>query len=137
MSEQLDRFARGKLSPAESRELARQSLDNHDLFDELTSAAIARRGPAGRANRQITGPRVALLATAAAIIAGAVLYAPRPGAAPAMRTARFFAERTPTAASPAPQGRYARWPAAQPRSILGRWMGWRRARTWMSGATLR
>jgi hypothetical protein len=87
MSEQLDRFARGKLSPAESRKLARQSLDNHDLFDELTSAAIARRGPAGRANRQITGPRVALLATAAAIIAGAVLYAPRPGAAPARQAA--------------------------------------------------
>ncbi len=40
--EQLDRFARGELSPAESRELARQSLDDPQLFDDLTATATAR-----------------------------------------------------------------------------------------------
>jgi hypothetical protein len=76
MGESLDRFARGKLSPAESRELAQKALDDHDLFDELTSTALARRGFAARARQQITWPRVAILATAAAVIAGVALYAP-------------------------------------------------------------
>jgi len=76
MGEKLDRFARGKLSPAESRALAQKALDDHDLFDQLTSAALAKRGFAARARQQITWPRVAILATAAAIIAGVALYAP-------------------------------------------------------------
>ena len=54
MSEKLDRFARGKLSPSESRELAQQALGDHDLFDELTSTAVAKRGFAARARNQIT-----------------------------------------------------------------------------------
>ena len=77
MSEKLDRFARGKLSPSESRELAQQALGDHDLFDELTSTAVAKRGFAARARNQITWPRVAILATAAAVILGVALYAPR------------------------------------------------------------
>jgi len=76
MSEKLDRFAGGKLSPAESRELAQQALDDHALFDELTSAAVARR--------QIKWPRTALLAAAAAIVAGVALYVPQRKAAPAI-----------------------------------------------------
>lgn len=72
----LDRFARGELSPAESRELAQQALGDHDLFDELTSTAIARRGLATRGRKLITWPRIAILAAAAAIIVGVVLRVP-------------------------------------------------------------
>jgi hypothetical protein len=74
----LDRFARGELSPAESRELAQQSLGDHDLFDELTAASIARRGLATRDRKRITWPRIATFAAvAAAIIVGVVLRAPQ------------------------------------------------------------
>jgi hypothetical protein len=90
MSDKLDRFARGKLSPAESRELAQQALDDHDLFDQLTSASLARRGPAARARRQFTWPRMALLATAAAIVAGVALYVPQRKAAPVRTAAAIF-----------------------------------------------
>jgi hypothetical protein len=74
----LDRFARGELSPAESRELAQQALDNHDLFDELTATAIARRGLETRGRKRIPWPRIAaFVAVAAAIIVGVLMRAPR------------------------------------------------------------
>jgi tetratricopeptide (TPR) repeat protein len=70
----LDRFARGELSAAESRGLAEEALGDHDLFAELTSTAIARTElpHLGRANR--TWPRIAIIAAAAAVILGAILY---------------------------------------------------------------
>src|SRR4051794_36770174 len=78
MSEQLDRFARGELSPRESRELAQQALRDGDLFDELTATAIARRGLTARPKKAILWPRIAIFAAAAAVVAGAVaVYAPR------------------------------------------------------------
>src|SRR5260370_30799810 len=73
----LDRFARGELSPAESRDLAQQALGDHDLFDELTATAIARRGLATRGRKLITWPRIAIFAAAAAVIVGVVLRAPQ------------------------------------------------------------
>ena len=73
----LDRFARGELPPAESRDLAQQALGDHDLFDELTATAIARRGLATRGRKRITWPRIAIIAAAAAaVIMGVVLRAP-------------------------------------------------------------
>jgi len=83
MSEKpLDRFARGELPPSESRDLAQRSLGDHDLFDELTSMAIARRGLAARGRKLITWPRIAIFAAAAAIIIGVALYAPHPNSEP-------------------------------------------------------
>jgi hypothetical protein len=77
MSEQmLDRFARGELPPAESRELAQKALGDGDLFAELTSTAIARHGLATRKRKTITRPRIVILAAAAAVILAVVLYAP-------------------------------------------------------------
>jgi hypothetical protein len=73
----LNRFARGELSSAESRELAQEALRDHDLFDELTSTAIARRGLATREKKQIRWPRIAIFAAAAAAIAGIMVYAPQ------------------------------------------------------------
>jgi hypothetical protein len=77
MTDNLDRFARGELPPAESRDLAQQALGDHDLFDELTSTAIARRGLATRGRKQITWPRIAMIGVAAAVILGVVLRMPR------------------------------------------------------------
>jgi len=82
MNEEIvDRFARGDLSPAESRDLAQRALGNHDLFDELTSTAIAKHGLAPRGKRRIW-PRIAILAAAAAVILGVVLNAPRRNSQP-------------------------------------------------------
>ena len=83
MSEKLGRFARGELSPAESRDLAQQALGDHELFDQLTETAIARRGRAARGRQQLAWPRIAMFASAAAVVVGAVaLYAPRPNSQP-------------------------------------------------------
>ena len=46
--EKTDRFARGDLTPAESRDLAQQALDDPELFDDLTSTALARTAWARR-----------------------------------------------------------------------------------------
>jgi tetratricopeptide (TPR) repeat protein len=78
----LDRFARGELSPAESRDLAQQALDDHDLYDELTSTGIARRGLATRGRKRISWPRSAIFLAAAAVIVGVVLRAPQRNSEP-------------------------------------------------------
>jgi len=65
--EKLDRFARGELSPMESRELARKSLDDPELFEKLTYTAVARTGLADRRRRKWP-LAVALLAAAAVMI---------------------------------------------------------------------
>lgn len=92
MSEKLDRFARGELSPAESRDLAQQALGDHDLFDELMSTAIARRGLAVRVRQQIAWPRIAIFTAAAAVIVGVVvLNAPRRNSEPVKQVAAISA----------------------------------------------
>jgi tetratricopeptide (TPR) repeat protein len=42
MTDRIDRYARGELSPQEARALAQESLDSPALFDELTDAALAK-----------------------------------------------------------------------------------------------
>src|SRR5882724_7934739 len=37
-----DRYVRGELNPAESRELAQKALGDPELFEELTSIALAK-----------------------------------------------------------------------------------------------
>ncbi len=74
MSDQLDRFARGDLSPAEARKLAQKALDDPDLFDELTGIAIARTARPRRPRTVLTWPRVAIMAAAAGVILTVALY---------------------------------------------------------------
>ena len=62
-----DRFARGELSPAESRDLARKALDDPELFDELTYTAVAGAELQSRPRRIEVRPVYAVLATAAAV----------------------------------------------------------------------
>jgi hypothetical protein len=42
MTDRIDRYMRGELSPQEARALAQASLDSPALFDELTDAALAK-----------------------------------------------------------------------------------------------
>ena len=42
MTDRIDRYVRGELSPEEARALAQESLDSPALFDELTDAALAK-----------------------------------------------------------------------------------------------
>jgi hypothetical protein len=42
MTDRIDRYVRDELSPQEARALAQASLDSPELFDELTSAALAK-----------------------------------------------------------------------------------------------
>lgn len=42
MTDRIDRYVRGELSPQEARTLAQASLDSPDLFDELTDSALAK-----------------------------------------------------------------------------------------------
>jgi len=42
MTDRIDRYVRGELSPEEARALAQASLDSPALFDELTGAALAK-----------------------------------------------------------------------------------------------
>ena len=42
MTDRIDRYMRGELSPQEARALAQESLDSGALFDELTDAALAK-----------------------------------------------------------------------------------------------
>jgi hypothetical protein len=42
MTDRIDRYVRGELSPQEARALAQESLDSPALFDELTDAALAK-----------------------------------------------------------------------------------------------
>jgi hypothetical protein len=72
----LDRFARGELSPAESRDLAQQALGDHNLFADLTATAIARHGLPIREHKRVTWPRIAIIGVAAAVILGVVVPMP-------------------------------------------------------------
>ena len=67
--EKTDRFARGDLTPAESRDLAQQALDDPELFDDLTSTALARTAWARSRRSRIISPRIALIVAAAAAVA--------------------------------------------------------------------
>jgi hypothetical protein len=87
--EQLDRFARGELTPAESRDLAQRALDDPELFDELTSTALARTALRRSRPFSFTWPRIAwMVETAAAVsILTVALYLPRRPAPLPARTA--------------------------------------------------
>lgn len=74
----LDRFARGDLSPLESRELARKALDDSELFEDLTSMAVARAGLQRRGRQIAIWPGIAILAAAAIVILAVALHTPRP-----------------------------------------------------------
>jgi tetratricopeptide (TPR) repeat protein len=92
IDDQLDRYARGELTAAEARELAQKSLDDTELFEDLTNSAVAKAavssqtawehfGRAGSGAKIVRFPRkfrvlVAGAAAAAAIILVLLLNRP-------------------------------------------------------------
>jgi len=81
MTGRIDRYVRGELTAEEGRELAQASLDSAELFEELTSLALAKRafsqpGPAGKIVRfpGVRFPRGARFLIAGAAAAAALVW---------------------------------------------------------------
>jgi hypothetical protein len=76
MTDRIDRYVRGELSPQEARALAQESLDSPALFDELTDAALAKAALSPQTVRAASVARfprkVAIFFTAAAAAAALV-----------------------------------------------------------------
>jgi tetratricopeptide (TPR) repeat protein len=75
--QQLDRYVRGDLTAAEARELARKSLDDPDLFEDLTASALAAAAlSAPSATGQLEQPKIVRFPRLARfVIAGAAAAA--------------------------------------------------------------
>ena len=82
--DQIDRYVRGELSPAEARELAQASLDSPELFEELSDSALAKAALCSRplpSDKVVRFPRKAWIAVAgvAAAVVLISLAVVRPG----------------------------------------------------------
>ncbi len=75
MTDRIDRYVRGELSPLEERALAQESLDSPALFDELTDAALAKAALNPRTVRtaKVIGIRRKTAVLAGGLAAAAVL----------------------------------------------------------------
>jgi tetratricopeptide (TPR) repeat protein len=95
LEDQLDRHARGELTAAEARDLAQKSLDDPELFDDLTYSALAKK-----AISEHRFPRktrfVAMIAAAAAVLVLVSLYSMRSLLNPAPRSPSIRAVSEPT-----------------------------------------
>jgi Flp pilus assembly protein TadD len=79
MREELDRFARGELSPVEARELAQESLESPFLFEDLTAIALAKTAVASvpvpaEPTRRAWWRVPMMVATTASLVVGAVAF---------------------------------------------------------------
>jgi tetratricopeptide (TPR) repeat protein len=72
MTDRVDRYMRGELSPEEARALAQASLDSPNLFDELTDAALAK---AALNPRTLRAASVIRIRRKTAVIAGGLAAA--------------------------------------------------------------
>jgi hypothetical protein len=55
--DRIDCYVRGELAAAEARELAQESLDDPELFEDLTCSALAKAAVSARsAGRQLEPP---------------------------------------------------------------------------------
>lgn len=72
MTDRIDRYVRGELSPQEARALAQESLDSPALFDELTDAALAK---AALNPNTVRAARVIRIRRKTAVIAGGLAAA--------------------------------------------------------------
>src|SRR5580658_7806103 len=92
LDDSIDRYARRELTPAEARELAQKSLDDPELFEDLTASALAAAAAAAPSAKVIRFPRKFMVAgaVAAAVVVLIAVYSVRrsqpsqPHAAPAL-----------------------------------------------------
>jgi hypothetical protein len=102
LEDRIDRYVRGELTAAEARELAQKSLDDPELFENLTFSALAKAAVADPSVAKVVRfPRkTQVLAGAGAIAAAAIvavtLYSLRPPSVPNQ------APRISTASTPKP-----------------------------------
>jgi hypothetical protein len=85
MSDRIDRYVRGELSPQEARALAQDSLDSQALFDELTDAALAKaalNSPTVRAGNVVRFPRKVAYLFAGVAAAAALIWISLPHRTP-------------------------------------------------------
>ena len=81
MTDRIDRYVRGELSPQEARTLAQESLDSPALFDELTDAALAKAAMSPQTVRVASVarfPRKAAIFFAGAAAAAALVWVSLP-----------------------------------------------------------
>ena len=69
----MDRYVRRELTPAEARELAQKSLDDSDLFEDLTASALVTAALARPPAKVVRFPRRTRFVIAAAAAAAAVV----------------------------------------------------------------
>ena len=89
MSDRIDRYARGELSPQEARTLAQDSLDSSELFDELTDAALAKaalNSHTVRAGNVVRFPRKVAYLFAGIAAAAALIWISMPRRTPPLAT---------------------------------------------------
>jgi tetratricopeptide (TPR) repeat protein len=101
--DRIDRFARGELTATEARELAQDSLDTPELFEQLTHSAVAKSGLTAESlarDRVVHFPKtarwIAAGATAAAALVVATVLLMRDASAPsrsAITPALWFAAK--------------------------------------------
>jgi tetratricopeptide (TPR) repeat protein len=90
--ERMDRFACGELTPSEARALAQQSLDDPDLFEELTATALARKAVSIRRDSLGRRNRIVVFgAIAAALIVAIAVYSLRLSRREPLKPALAFA----------------------------------------------
>jgi tetratricopeptide (TPR) repeat protein len=103
LEDRLDRHARGELTAVEARELAQKSLDDPDLFEDLTYSALAKK-----AVSDTRFPRktrfVFMSAAAAAAILAISLYFFRPSYHPSRIEPASTPSAQPSAATPLTHG---------------------------------
>jgi Flp pilus assembly protein TadD len=73
VEDRVDRYVRGELTAPEARDLAQQSLDDPELFENLTYAAVAKAGLAGSSPKVVRFPRKARVWAAVAAGAAAIV----------------------------------------------------------------
>jgi hypothetical protein len=74
MIDQMERYGRGELTPAEARELAQLSLDDPELFEDLTAFALAKASVASPIVVPFPKARVLAAALAAAAALALILF---------------------------------------------------------------
>lgn len=98
--DRIDRYIRGELAPAEARKLAQDSLDDAELFDELTYSAVAKKAvvaglPRGNVVRFWRPRRLIIAGSIAAAIVVASVYALRLRTPSGMATSSLHATLDP------------------------------------------
>ena len=103
-----DRYVRRELTAAEARKLAQESLDNPELFEDLTASALAAAAVVAPSAKVVRFPRRALFVVAGAAAAAAVvlisIYSMRPSQPSRPRETVASSHPAPALASSAKPG---------------------------------